>query len=70
MDRVAYQFPSLSILKTFIKIYDGKIIQGSDMIQLYKDYKDISFHFYKGAEGIDWFFWLYKYLYSLWVSHN
>ena len=56
MDRVAYHFQSLSVLKTFIKIYNGKIMRGPDMIRLYKDYKHISFHFHKGADGIDWLF--------------
>lgn len=56
MGRVVYHFPSLSILKAFIKIYDGKIMRGPDMIKLYKNHKDISFHFHKGVGGIDWFY--------------
>lgn len=56
MDMVAYHFPSLSSLKAFIKIYDGKIMRTPDMIRRYKDYKNISFHFHKGVDGIDWFF--------------
>lgn len=53
-DRTAYYFPTIRVLKAFVKLYEDKISNARDMIRFYRKYKNSCFEFYDIYGRIWW----------------
>lgn len=54
--KIAYYFPTLRTLKSFIRSHAKDIMCQKEMIDIYKKYNDIGFDFYRTIKGLDWSF--------------
>lgn len=54
--KVAYYFPGIKSLEAFINLHIEDVVDREEMIDIYKKFDKIGFHFYKTARGFDWSF--------------
>lgn len=53
-DMAGYYFPTIRVLKAFVKLYEDKISNARDMIRFYRKYKNSCFEFYDIYGRIWW----------------